>query len=120
MATKISYELGQTVWVCLTYHREDDALRPCTITKIGRKWISLSWPGQIQEVYRFDVANLLLDGGTHSSPGRVYLSVEDRETEVALDKAWDNLQAIARQRCPSNLTLDDIQTALKALKIETK
>ncbi len=108
------FQVGQTVWVRL-FHPRLKTLHPYTITKIARKWVTLG-----DDTYRFDLKTMELDGKGYSSPGRVYLSEEQYDQEVALGAAWDTLRTRARDNmtAPTGVTTERILQALKLLGLD--
>jgi hypothetical protein len=107
-----TYRIGQTVWV-LDTQRHKTHVSTAIITKLGRKWATLS-----DHKGRFDVATGELDGGVYSSPGRIYLSQEAYEAKVALSKAWGELRQILYRHPnpPPGLTLETILDLSQRLK----
>lgn len=73
------YTEGQTLWLVPSRYRHSGEPREVTITKVGRKWLTLN------NGYRAAVDGLALDGGEYSSPGVCYLTRE----------AWGALLAAA-------------------------
>lgn len=52
------------------------------VVTVGRKWIHL------QGGYRLEIGKRELDGGEYSSPGRVYFSREQYDSETAAERTW--------------------------------
>lgn len=117
----MTFELGQTIWIHFYQRSLGVALSPHTVTKIGRKWVTLG-NGFRENAYRFDVDTLELDGGDYTSPGKVYLSEEAYHQETALMGAWkvfqDRIRFFGYQTTPKGLTLADIEAASNALKLK--
>jgi hypothetical protein len=113
MTSERQFHVGQILWYVPADMRWSKP-REVTITKIGRKWITLGNFGRI------DIKTLHVDAGAYSSPGRCYLSQEDYETERSADAAWHELrEAIGRlYRRPSNLPISAIRQAAALLGIE--
>jgi hypothetical protein len=59
-----------------------------------------------------------VDGGSYSSPGRVYLKQSDYHDEVAMNQAWSELEKLVRgnYRPPEHLCLDKIKQCIALLK----
>ena len=112
---KSNFEIGQTVWVRLNHPRLKMSPSPHTITRMGRKWATVG-----NDLYRFDIKTLELDGQGYSSPGRVYLSEEHYAQETALTSAWDTLRTRARDtlEAPAGVTAEHILQALKLLGLD--
>lgn len=115
----MAYTLNQTVWVYL--HRyQAPKLTPFTITKIGRKWISLAREAGGREVYRFDATTLEIDGRDYTSPGEVYLSEEAFTQEQDRKTAWNHLWNQVRHcnHPPAGLTKEAVAEVLKLLGLK--
>ena len=87
----MAYIVGQQLWYqASSDHRVmEHPGRLVTITKIGRRWLTVSSMNGLNE--RIDKDSLWVDGGEYMSPGRCYLSEADYYTSVALDKSWTRL-----------------------------
>lgn len=110
------YQVGQELYFVpnsMVSRRESP--HTVTITKVGRKWLTLS------NYYRVDRDDLRADGGNYSSPGRCWLSQEEYEKACRLALAWEqfklHLQNIPR---PAMLTLDKIREARRVLGMESE
>lgn len=77
-----------------------------TITKIGRKWVTLG-EGWADE--QFDAETGWLNGKGYSSPGRVWASEDEYRLSLATEQAWTAMKRDMPWNAPSHLTLDDIQ-----------
>jgi len=66
-----------------------------TVTRVGRKWIGVSGTGCADT--RFDANTLLMDHRGRSSPGRVWLSLEDYNAEVDRFRLHEKLRALANR-----------------------
>jgi hypothetical protein len=87
-----------------------------TIERVGRKWAYLA-----HNHGRID-ADLVVDGGDYSSPGRCYGSWTEYEETTALHKAWSDFRGdLQSQYKPTEgLTIEAIRAARMALKIPAK
>lgn len=103
------FEVGQEVFVVMKNRRSLGGLR--RIEKVGRRWITIKGGD------RFDKGTMLLDGGNHSSPGRVYLSEDEYRQQVLRSKAWNNLRyKVDRQFRPiEGVTIEAMQEAARLL-----
>lgn len=75
--THNSYTEGQKLWM-VPRHRYMGEPREVTITKVGRKWLTLD------NRHRAAVDGLTLDGGEYMSPGVCYLTRQEWEIEKTL------------------------------------
>lgn len=104
----MKYEVGQKLWY--VPNRTSAHLRPreVTVESIGRKWVTC---GRM----RFDKETGIVDGGSYSSPGRVYASREEYERIVITEAAWsDFVNSLSIWRLPGGVTVEKIKAA-KAL-----
>lgn len=104
-------EVGQKLWLVPDHRRAMG--REVTVTKIGRKWASLSgnWD-------RFDMASGYLDGG-YSSPGRVYRNQEEHEAMIRRDTlAASLISRLYLRNLPIEVTEADIRQAAALLRLE--
>jgi hypothetical protein len=109
----MSWTVGQTVYVTPSYTRGVVArLRKATITKVGRRWVSLS-NGSL-----FDAANHRVDD--NSNGGRVYVTPDAFSTE----RYCSELVRRIYRECPQALErltsfeLDGIAALLNVAKPE--
>ena len=79
------------------------------ITKIGRRWLSLS------NGFRADAETLYVDGGKYSAPGRCFLSRDAREAERARNAAWAALRNSMQYKAPDKVSAKDIAHAARLL-----
>lgn len=109
------FSVGQTIYYARVkqYPRGEIDLIPEVITAIGRKWATIGRAG------RFDMQTRMVDGGGYSSPGRIYLSVEEYETRVANAKAWAALErAIRYKSLPPGISAEAIERAAELLGVK--
>lgn len=102
-------EVGQKLWMvpAVRYLGEP---RWVTVTKVGRKWASIDIRG-----YRIDLTTLRIDGATHASPGRCWLSKTAYDDVASADRAWQSLRANMNRWRPDAVTREDIATAARLL-----
>ena len=106
--------VGQVVWV---ERNRKPAGEEATVTKVGRKWATLS--GRREQ--RFDVETWRIDSESCASSGRVYPCREGREKELLVIAAWRNFADAADRYCaPPNATIETIQQAAALLGLEVK
>lgn len=96
---------------------EEPQLIDVTVTKIGRRWITLS------NRMRFDAETRWVDSeGIGTSPGRVYDSREAYAEAKDLGDQWDRLMKrfdrIRYGGWPPHVTRDDMQTIERILNPE--
>lgn len=97
--------VGQALWVVWNDRRFAKP-KGQVVTKIGRKWATLASGARV------DLATLRLDGGTHPSPGRCYLSEAAYQAERATVDAWASLcRRISSNGRPAGLTVEAIAAA---------
>jgi hypothetical protein len=104
-------EVGQKLWLVPSagYWGEP---REVTVTKVGRKWFATDDCG------RFDRQSFEADGRGYSSPGRCYLSKEEYDTYLGVVQRWRDLRsAIERRYVVPNVTVQDINEAMRILKL---
>lgn len=107
------YIEGQKLWM-VPHQRYIGEPREVTITKVGRKWLTLD------SGHRAAVDGLALDGGGgYSSPGVCYLTREAWEADKALNDAWDKLRKDVElvRRVPNAIAVQDIYDARKLLRL---
>jgi hypothetical protein len=108
MAHPQVWEVGMEVCVVYTLNvRGDPTPRTETITKVGRKWITL---GDDYRQARFDAETMRIDGGTYSSPGRVYANEEDYRSTTLKEKLWQDLYIRLTSQAPDHFTVDDVKS----------
>ena len=109
---KTKLVVGQQLYFVPTDQR-DGKPRFVTVTRIGRKWATLS------RYERVDMETLVVDGGDFMSPGQCYLSEADYLNEVAVNKAWSRLEGAIRYRFspPAGITIEDIRQATELLRL---
>lgn len=106
------YHVGQRLWF-VPEQRWNGQPRELTITKIGRKWITLN------DDHRASIENLIVDGDGYSSPGRCYVDQVAYEEEKALNEAWTAFRQDTdrMRRTPELVTIESIQQARKLLGV---
>ena len=101
-------KVGQTLWYVPNERR--GMPHHVTVLKVGRKW------ADIGHGRRISIETLCVDGGEYSSPGTSYLSKEDHDKEVALNKAWRRFMDMARYaNRPQGVRLSQIENAARSL-----
>ncbi len=116
VAVSTAFHVGQVVLVALTGNsRGPVRLVERKVTKVGRKWVTLEHDTRFER--EGERGKFVLDGGDYSSPGRVYLSLQDYEDEEKLYTAWSLLRNVV-ERCRSDqFTYEQLFGALMALGI---
>jgi len=99
----MKFEVGQELYVVLNERRGGPRIE--TVTSIGRKWVNLT------NGWRFDHADMRLDGKGYSSPGKVYQSEAEHNNWLELDRTWRSFMcAMDRQFSPpSGMSIEKIQ-----------
>ncbi len=88
------------------------------VIKVGRKWVTVQREGSVA-CCRFDAETMRVDGGSYSSPGRVYVSEDDYLHETERRKEWgDLLPWVGYSGPPPHMTLEDIRAVAKMVKGE--
>ena len=113
----MEFTVGQKLW-CVMSDRRGGSFpgREVTITKVGRKWLTIDYAD-----YRVDMGHMFVDGHGYASPGRCYLSKEEYEKIPALQAAWKEFRArltLMYGTIPEGVTVEDIREAMKLLKLE--
>lgn len=113
----MNYEIGQA----LVYVRNDKRIRsepePVVVTKVGRKWVSFEG-GERNFANRFDQATGWVDGGSYSSPGRIYPSMQAYQEELDKEQALEELRRRLDWRSgklPDGLTAQRVRLAMGML-----
>lgn len=101
---------GQKLW-WVSSNRYNKA-QYVTITKVGRKWATLS------NQHRIDKATLRADGGGYVSPGCCYLSKEQHDQEVRASSVFSELRNRLSFSPSHGVTEEDIRQAAKLLRIK--
>lgn len=107
-------KVGDKLWYVPNerYHGQPHEV---TIVKVGRRWAPSE--GNYQPL-RFDLTDLIADGGGYSSPGRAYRDKAAHEADIAIKKAWEGLVRRLRQwDPPKGVDLDWINAAHERLGI---
>lgn len=84
------WTVGQAVVEVTKTLRHEPSIGSATVTKVGKKWASLSTYG------RFSLATGQIDGGGYSSPGRVYPTREAYDEAVAFSAALDRVRNLVQ------------------------
>lgn len=113
MVMSINFKVGQELYV----PRKAVGFKspyPVTITKIGKRWLSLS------NNHRADIDTLSVDGGAYSSPAICYLSIEAIKGDSLLKSAWDDfkLDVYHHGGIPEGLTVEAIVQMRKLLHLK--
>ena len=117
-------EVGNTVTVIWNRNigRGKDKISELTITKVGRKWVTIK---EERSITRFEIAEVdgylgpyEIDGGGYSSPGDAFLTAEAATDWLARNRAWSEVHRLLRSiySPPPGLTLDDLLTLRKKLE----
>lgn len=103
-------KVGDKVFVVDTRTRIHDGYY-LTITKKGRKWITLNHDSRI------DINERYIDDGQYTGYERVYLSEKDWQDELAAEAAWNELKTKVENHytLPPTTSADKIKEALKLL-----
>lgn len=111
MTTK--FFVGQKLWyVKHEYYTSEREGYEVIVLSIGRKWVSIG------DKMRFDKETMIVDGYEYSSPGRVYMSKDEYQIGVEIEKEWNNFRRLVNSqiRPPKNASLEIIAMAVKELK----
>ncbi len=101
---------GQSLW----WVGSDNAKtqRAVSITKIGRKWATLS------NGHRIDIESMAVDGGGYNPPGECYESQQAYEQAIALLVAWQKFTRDVRDmQRPTHMTIEKIAQVRALLSI---
>ena len=101
----MKFTVGQKLWwVQAMYGRRcEPAQVEVEIKKVGRKWLELT------NHYRIKIETMLADGRGYASPGTCYLSQQEYLDDLALRKAWHELQKLIERRKNTSVTKENIQ-----------
>lgn len=108
-----SLHVGQTLFFAPYSNHTYSPKGEVTITKVGRKWATLS------NNCRIDLETLVADGGEYTPPGRCYLSQAEYEAEAAANNEWIKFRQGLPYARPQGVTAEDIAAARKLLKPHT-
>ena len=111
----MKFEVGQKVVVVFN-ERRNERIEEFEVTKIGRVWAQISAGGAYE--YRFNLESLLIDGGQYMSPGRIYLSREEYETEKATEGVWKVFRECVDRTWKPEISVEKIREAAKILGID--
>ena len=109
------WAVGQSVVIAYERRRKD-SLAHDTITKIGRRWITLN-----RNEGRFDAATGYLDGAGYASPWRVYIDRKTYEEEKEVSDLWGRFYREVTHmgwNKPLGMTAGNIRAAAALLGIE--
>lgn len=103
---------GQELWYVPSDRRFDKNGSAVTVTKVGRKWLSLS-NGE-----RIEADTLVADGRGYAAPGRCWLSEDHWLAEVSRRAAWNDLRALLERQyaAPDGLSEVEIRQAWTILQ----
>jgi hypothetical protein len=110
-AKDMGWQVGMEVFVVRHGYTKNPQGRMETVTKVGRQWIYLARD-------RFDCDSLELDGAGYSSPGKVFLSEAEYIETTEISKAWTALVRSISYTPPKGITLDEISSVGKLLRLE--
>ncbi len=113
----MTYSIGQEFYY-VPRERYMGNPRNMKITKIGRKWITLS--AMTHWTIRADKTNLVVDGAGYQPPGVLYASKESYEAMKVLSEEWTTFaRAVYRtsHRQPTDVTIEDIKQARALLRL---
>jgi hypothetical protein len=103
-------QIGQKLWYVPPMR--GGAPHEVTVTKIGRVWgyFDGSYSGS-----RFDLKTLTID--SQYSSGKLYLTREQHDREVALNRAWREFvkEVNNRYTVPPGATINQIDNAMRSL-----
>lgn len=120
----MEYKVGQELLEVITLNvRGDPKMRKVVVTKVGRKWVSYeSKESNYKMEDRFDAETGRIDSKNFSSPGRVFLSLQNYHDTEGLFKEWTNLRCeiSGKYSIPEGLSHEDIAAIRKILKLERK
>lgn len=100
-------KVGDKFWFRPYDRRYHISPQVATVTAVGRKWLTLD----IGHGMRADKLTLSIDGGSYSSPGKLWPSQADYEAESARQSALYGLRRYLESHASQGLTLEQIQQA---------
>lgn len=106
-------KVGQQVWQEPERWSRSSVGRYVEIIKVGRDWATTKAGGG--EI-RFSLETLVIDGRGFSSPGRVWLTKEEWETDLEMKCDWGDIRSIASGPIPKHLTHEQIRSIIKTIK----
>ena len=101
--------VGQKLYLVYTDSRRGTDCE-VTVTKVGRKYAELDIPR-----FRIFVDTMNVDGRGYSSPGRCFLSREEYEKNVGLQRKWQDFKNAVGRKQLEGITHEDISRAAAAL-----
>ena len=109
----MKFTVGQVIY---TKNRHDrGGLRKTTVTKIGHKWVHLQSGQRINP----NVLPLRATDAKGNYSESVYFSEEEYTNMVALSEAWSDFRKkVSYGSTPLGLTVEDIESAKKLLKLD--
>jgi hypothetical protein len=108
-------EVGQKLWFVPNRNGRGYP-REVTVSKLGRKWITLAEPYEP----RINRETLIADGGNYISPGRCYLDKQAYEQDQELQKRWRLIQwrFMHVSSKPDHITDADLADLERILRVE--
>ena len=108
------WQVGMEVCVVVTLNvRGKPQPRIATVSKIGRRWITLD--DFAKNPTRFDAETHAIDGGAYSSPGKVYGSEAEYRDTTLTQEMWKDLRSRMPWTAPEHFTHDDIEKISAAI-----
>lgn len=107
------FTVGQKLWF-VPSQRYLGEPKEVSITKIGRKWLSVS------NGMKISIDNLNADGGQYISPGTAYLNRGLYESDLRLNGLWKRLKLIVNAYAvpPDCMNEQKIQDILALLEFK--
>jgi hypothetical protein len=106
----MQFEVGMELYFVYSDSRRGEPIY-VKVSKVGRKWVNLD------NGYRFDKEDTVIDGAGYSSPGRIYLSKEDYDNQCKKDLAIRAINKRTDFYSYEGPSLEDVLAAAKLLKV---
>ncbi|HET8689728.1 MAG TPA: hypothetical protein VFM18_24240 [Methanosarcina sp.] len=119
------FTVGQKVYVRMSSsnRKVEEKIKEYEVKSVGRKWITIAsgW-----SELKFDItgrkwkSGYQIDGGCYSSPGLVYESREEIETQIEKDALTDQLKTLCSGYGSKfeNISTENLKKAIALLKGE--
>ena len=110
----MKFEVGQKVWVVYT-RRYLGKPHWDVVTKVGRKWATIGDNFH----HRIDMTGCALDGGSHSSPGRVYATQTEHAAVVERDELWQSIHNLVGRKFfhpPKHMDISKLKAVLSMIE----
>lgn len=108
--TPKDFQRGQKLVAVYSLNRRVPDVLDVEVVGVGRKWVTFAEPGRRwPRSDRFDPADMTMDAGNYSSPGRVYLSREDYDRHERARELRHRIRQHISRAGLDGVPLDDLE-----------